>query len=383
MSDNPLVAAPVAPQPSAFGGAYLLQDAADLSHALQSGDWVEGGMAAFSTVLDTVGAVIDPIGTLLANGLGWVLDHIEPLRGWLQDLSGNASEVMAFSQTWSNAAGKLQQVGGDIAHRLGDIEGMSGEAVDAYRAHGRRMADSVASMGSWADAVSSGLEIASTLVQAVYELVRDAIAQVVGTAISAAITTAATVGFGAPVAVGQIVTKVASLAGKVGRFVEHLLTSLRRAVPLIDKLAGAASKVASHIGEWLKGFRPSGYAPSATGVQAVPPRAKVGHTNSTDYRDTFFTANPSVSPPDTVVHHAVEQQIMNRYPGVATPEQLHSIENLRGIPKSLNNTLHLSEIRIAWNKFYRTHKTATLDELLDYATKLDDEFGHLFDPPIR
>lgn len=334
-------------------------------------------------MLDTVGAVIDPIGTLLANGLGWVLDHIEPLRGWLQDLSGNASEVMAFSQTWANAAGKLQQVGGDIAHRLGDIEGMSGEAVDAYRAHGQRMSDSVSSMGTWASAVSSGLEIASTLVQAVYELVRDAIAQVVGTAISAAITTAATVGFGAPVAVGQIVTKVASLAAKVGRFVEHLLTSLRRAVPLIDKLAGAASKVAGHIGEWLKGFRPGAKAPMANGVQAVPPRATVGHTHSTDYRDTFFTANPSVSPPGTVVHHAVEQQIMKRYPGVATPEQLHSIENLRGIPQSLNNTLYLSEIRIAWNKFYRTHKTTTLDELLDYATKLDDEFGHLFDPPIR
>lgn len=383
MSDNPLVAAPVASQPSAFGGAYLLQDAADLSHALQSGDWVEGGIAAFSTVLDTVGAVIDPIGTLLANGLGWVLDHIEPLRGWLQDLSGNASEVMAFSQTWANAAGKLQQVGGDIAHRLGDIEGMSGEAVDAYRAHGQRMADSVSSMGSWASAVSSGLEIASTLVQAVYELVRDAIAQVVGTAISAAITTAATVGFGAPVAVGQIVTKVASLATKVGRFVEHLLTSLRRAVPLIDKLAGAASKVAGHIGEWLRGFSPRTNPSQVAAVTPTPPRATLGHATTTDYRKTFFDANPGVDPKETVVHHAVEQKVHRAYEGVITPEQLHSLENLRGIPKSINSDIHLSQIRKAWNKFYATHENPTIEELLEYATGLDDKFGHLFDPPIR
>lgn len=111
--------------------------------------------------------------------------------------------------------------------------------------------------------------------------------------------------------------------------------------------------------------------------------ARVGETDSTKYRDTFFEANPSVDPADTVVHHAVEQGVLRRYPGVATPEQIHSLENLRGVPRSLNSSMHLSEIRIAWNTFYRANPTTTLDDLLDYATKLDDQFGHLFTPPIR
>ncbi len=179
MGDNPLVTAPVASQPSAFGGAYLLQDGADLADAIQSGNWVEGGVAAFSMALDGIGAVIDPIGTLLANGLGWVLDHIEPLRGWLQDLAGNASEVMAFAQTWANVAGQLNRVGADLQHRLGDLDGMSGATIHAYRVHVQELADTVASTGTWTGAVGSGLEIASGLVQTVYELVRDAIAQVV------------------------------------------------------------------------------------------------------------------------------------------------------------------------------------------------------------
>lgn len=61
---------------------------------------------------------------------------------------------------------------------------------------------------------------------------------------------------------------------------------------------------------------------------------------------------------------------------------MQSLENLRGIPKSLNSALHLSEIRKEWNRFYRTHPSATQQDLLDYATELDLKYGHLFDPPV-
>ncbi|CAN3702715.1 hypothetical protein MMX123_02745 [Microbacterium sp. MM2322] len=40
------------------------------------------------------------------------LDHIEPLRGWLQDLTGNAGKVQAFAQTWANVSNQLNRVGG-------------------------------------------------------------------------------------------------------------------------------------------------------------------------------------------------------------------------------------------------------------------------------
>lgn len=273
MSTNTLVAAPAGPQSTTFSGAYLLQDGADLAQAIQSGDWVSGGIAAFTTVLDGVGAVIDPIGTLIANGLGWVLDHIEPLRGWLEQLTGNAAEVRAFAQTWANVAGRLQEVGTDLNHRLSDLRGLSGETVQAYRAHVQDLAAHVSSTGSWAGAVGSGLEIASTLVQAVYELVRDAISQVVGVAISAAITTAATLGIGAPVAVGQVVTKVSSLVGRVGSFVTKLLRSLGEAVPLFQRLSTVVEQVADWLAGRLRGGSgPTTHAADAQGVLPVSQR---------------------------------------------------------------------------------------------------------------
>ena len=85
-----------------------------------------------------------------------------------------------------------------------------------------------------------------------------------------------------------------------------------------------------------------------------------------------------------VVHHAVEQQVLRRYPGVVSESEMHSLENLRGIPKGdINNRVHLSQIRKEWNRFYKANPNPTQSQLLDFATKLDNKFGHLFNPPIR
>ncbi|REC98259.1 HNH/ENDO VII superfamily nuclease [Microbacterium sp. AG157] len=340
MSDNPLVAAPVASEPSAFGGAYLLQDGADLANAIQSGNWVEGGMAAFSTAVNTIAAVIDPIGTLLANGLGWVLDHIEPLRGWLQDLTGNAAEVQAFAQTWANVSNQLNQVGGDLQHRLADLDDMSGETITAYRAHVQALADTVASTGTWSGAVGSGLEIASTLVQAVYELVRDGIAQVVGTAISALITAGATLGLGTPVAVGQIVARVSSVATRVGRFIENLLSSARKLMPLFDKLCSVLAKLFRR----GHGGAAEDVHLSSSGTAAPTPDGSVNGTahmpTSAPDPSGASAPSPSQSGAPNPVPQPATPPIVPTQPVPATPSRPVSYKRPSGYRKGVRDTVY-------------------------------------------
>ncbi|GLU40011.1 hypothetical protein Pssp01_41040 [Pseudomonas sp. NBRC 100443] len=62
---------------------------------------------------------------------------------------------------------------------------------------------------------------------------------------------------------------------------------------------------------------------------------------------------------------------------------MHSINNLRGIPKELNSDVHLSAIRKEWNSFYRANPNPTKEQLLTKATEIDDRFGSLFNPPTR
>jgi hypothetical protein len=124
-------------------------------------------------------------------------------------------------------------------------------------------------------------------------------------------------------------------------------------------------------------------APTAVAMAAGngEPR-RSGHIgSSSDYRETFFAAHPSLRD-KVVVHHSVEQQILKRYPGLFTEAEIHSLKNLRGVPKSINPELHLSKIRRAWNDFYRTHVRPTKQQVLDFAAQLDRQFGSLFEPPL-
>jgi Pretoxin HINT domain/Domain of unknown function (DUF4280) len=103
------------------------------------------------------------------------------------------------------------------------------------------------------------------------------------------------------------------------------------------------------------------------------------------YKAVFFAAHPWLKG-KVVVHHAVEQQVLKKYPGLFTRAEIDSLDNLRGIPNALNNDLHLSKIRVEWNKFYKVFDDAGItpskQQVLDYARAVDRKFSNLFDPPF-
>lgn len=77
------------------------------------------------------------------------------------------------------------------------------------------------------------------------------------------------------------------------------------------------------------------------------------------------------------------RQVLRRYPGVVSESEMHSLENLRGIPKELNSDIHLSKIRMEWNRFYRMNPSPTALQLLIKATEIDSLYGSQFNPPIE
>lgn len=59
-------------------------------------------------------------------------------------------------------------------------------------------------------------------------------------------------------------------------------------------------------------------------------------------------------PPKAPVHHAIELQTLDRYPGVYTEKDLNAFENMRGIATENNGRqqLHASKIREIWDRHY-------------------------------
>lgn len=86
-----------------------------------------------------------------------------------------------------------------------------------------------------------------------------------------------------------------------------------------------------------------------------------------------------------MVHHSVEQQVLRRYPGLFTKEEINAYTMLRGIPKEVNSDVHLSKIRIEWNKFYKKVDAGEIplikDNFLNKAKEIDGLFGDKFLPP--
>jgi predicted DNA-binding protein len=144
----------------------------------------------------------------------------------------------------------------------------------------------------------------------------------------------------------------------------------------VDKMAADAAKLDAEIAKRLRRL--------ADNYGKAPKRiAKFGTSATTDYKDTFFEANPAQEA-KVVVHHAVEQQVQTLYPDVVSDSELHSLDNLRGIPKgSINNRVHLSAIRKLWNAFYDNNPNPSQQDLLNFAGRIDDEFGDVFDPPLQ
>lgn len=171
---------------------------------------------------------------------------------------------------------------------------------------------------------------------------------------------------------------------KIAKAAKVATTAAKGAVSAAD--AEKAATEAVRVAKVAEAARPSAAVVKAETEAArsvATVRAMVGEAGTLDYKATFFGANPELKG-QVVVHHAIEQSVLTRYSGKFTASEIHSLENLRGIPNELNSSLHLSDIRKAWNEFYKTHppSSTTREDILNEATEIDRKFGHLFTPKI-
>ena len=247
---NPLVATPQS-STTPYSGAPLLESAADLKSAIESGDWASAALGAVGAGMDVLGAAMDPFGTILANGVGWLIEHVDPLKEALDALAGDPDQISAHAETWSNVGAELGAISEELAAMAAaDTTNWQGEAADAYRERAENTANLIAASQQAAEGASSGVETAGEVVAAVRGLVRDIIAELVGRLISWALQVLATLGIGMVWVVPQVVravastaTKIADVTGKVVKALGDLVPLLKRAGDVFDDASGALRKI--------------------------------------------------------------------------------------------------------------------------------------------
>ncbi|WP_243226275.1 hypothetical protein [Microbacterium sp. CIAB417] len=244
---------------SPYSGSKLLDSGHALSQAVRNGDWLEGGLAFLDTLGNAAAALADPIGTLASIGLGWVMKYLKPLSTWLDQLAGSEANVAAVAQQWTNAGSALRDTGNTLVTRLSDLDGLSGDTVRTYVRFAQDTAKHIAATGDWADAAAGGLRSASSLVAKMQGVVKNAISQVVATAIEAMAVVAASFGLGIGYAIARVVTKVNQLVNKVVRPLTQVVRSVKSLVGFVQQL-GSLFKSTERLSSTLLG----GGAKSAT-----------------------------------------------------------------------------------------------------------------------
>ncbi|MFX0594040.1 WXG100 family type VII secretion target [Melissospora conviva] len=232
MTDASLIAG-VQSTRQAWTGSSLGDGVEGLVAAIHSEGWVDDLLAGAAFGLDVAATVLDPFSALLANGLGWAMEHFEPLREALDWLTGMPDVVASHAMTWSNMAGHLEQMAVNLQNHLaGDLPDWQGQAAAAYQSLMQNNTAAIAGLGGASAAMAAATEAAGNLVAFTRDIVRDLIADLVARVIVWAAEAIFVVTI--PVIAAQIAAAVLKWAGRIMSYTMGLVTSLTNLSKLVN-----------------------------------------------------------------------------------------------------------------------------------------------------
>ncbi len=273
---NPLIAERT-DTTTGYSGIPLVESTIDTGQAIANGNWAAGVIGLVGTALDAAAMAADPFGAIFAAGVGWLIEHVEPLSEALDALTGDPDQIQAHAQTWQNVATELGEVGTDLTNMIAsDTAAWTGEAADSYRGRGADTANLITAAQNAAAGVASGVGMAGEVVTAVRNLVRDIIAELVGHLVSWALQVLATLGIAMAWVVPQVTAAVAKTANRIAQLCKKLISALEKLSPLLKKLGGSFDEVSAALGKIKVNKTPSPTARpeiNSRGLDAPPTRS--------------------------------------------------------------------------------------------------------------
>ncbi|MFF1610608.1 hypothetical protein ACFVYA_22745 [Amycolatopsis sp. NPDC058278] len=231
-------------------GAGFFEAATGLDKAVKENDQVAIGIGAAGMALETIGLVLDPIGSLLTAGIGWLIEHITILRWPLDILMGDPIGIAAASEALTAEKKKLEQWSADHQRALDTLmKDWSGQAADQFKKDMDAVTEQLGSLGGYLDQAGKNMKIAGGIVGAFRGILRDLIAMLLATIIKGALIAAALapVTFGASIAIfiGTTIGTVATALGKIGAKLAQLAKKLGDLLQALTKMGKAGDDLAA------------------------------------------------------------------------------------------------------------------------------------------
>lgn len=225
-------------------------DIRDAVIQLDAGDWKGGAESALSAVQGIGELALGGLGGLISYGVDILLNYVDPLKFWMDQLTGDSAQVNGMAMTWASIGDSLRSTASELdSGSSSAMQNMKGESVSRYLS---RQGQVVASINTLADAsatVGGAVAKAAELVKKTHDYVCKLISDIIGEAVEG-------VAF-AGLTLGASLVKAAVVVGERAIAeawnVQNLLTLLKMAFDelksLFDILTAAAPAFLSAIRE--------------------------------------------------------------------------------------------------------------------------------------
>ncbi|KAF0845145.1 RHS repeat-associated core domain-containing protein [Nocardia caishijiensis] len=267
-------------------GISLVSSVTDLSDAISGGSWIEVGLGVAGLAAEAVSLVVDPLGTLAGYGVGWLIEHCQPLQDALDWIAGDPAQIEAYAKTWDNVATRISEVATAQNKAVAiDVTDWTGQTATAYKSAASNTTNLLTAANTAATAAASAIRMAGGVVAAVRETVRDLVAQTVGRLAVWAAEALFTCGLATPVVAVQATAYIAKTVAMIAKLFSKLAKTMAKLKPLLKQLKSA-------FGDIAKAFKKT---PSKSGKDAdttTPANTKKPDSNDAD-------TNPASTKPDT------------------------------------------------------------------------------------
>lgn len=180
MTDNPLIVG-ASTTASATAGLGIVQSFQGTIESANSQDFVDPLISGASTAVEMLSMAVNPLGAVVAQGIAWLIEHIQPLKEALDEITGNADEVNAYAATWNNIATALANAhsGAKTSLTSPAIVDWKGRTAEAYREDMASNLGVLAALSVGAQALAEVTTVLGTVVAGVRGMVVNTIAQCV------------------------------------------------------------------------------------------------------------------------------------------------------------------------------------------------------------
>jgi uncharacterized protein YukE len=229
----------------------MAQDFWDAATKACDDDWTEGLLNLGFGAAGVAEFLQDPIAGLASMGLGWLIEHVEVLRGPLDWVTGNQEQLDVMQETWGAVSDEIDAVAKDLLETVkADSAEWTGQGANAYRAFAAELGDMYSGVAGGAKAISVLIDVCKSILNVVRSVLRDLLTECIGKLISILMR------YPGPAAVaglaGEGTEEILSTGQKMQKWLQKLVRAFQKGIRQFHDLSELFRKVGGKLLNALK-----------------------------------------------------------------------------------------------------------------------------------